>query len=255
MAAREPAGGGSAGTKRVVREGTSPRDGDPPSEGPEARTLAQRVYEDLEGRILDGEWLPETKVSLRTLAISLDTSMQPVREAVGRLIDAAALRSAPGKAIRVPRLDRKTADEIWSLRFLLEGEAAARFAARKRPAEARQLYTHTRALRGMRFGADLQPTMRRMMAWNLALANGSGSPILIDIIRRLRLRYAPFVAEALAEEAAFDPEFLHFTLHMQDELVMAIEGGDADAARHLRGADLRSFQRYLYARKSWRPIA
>ncbi len=244
-----------AGTARGAREESRPREGQPPAEGRVARTLAQRAYETLEGRILDGEWLPETKVSLRTLAISLDTSMQPVREAVGRLIDAAALRSAPGKAIRVPRLERRTADEIWSLRFLLEGEAAARFAARRRPAEARDLYRYTETLRAMRFGADLQATMRSLMGWNLALAHGSASPILIEMIRRLRLRYAPFVAEALALDAPFDPEFDQFTLHIQDELVMAIEAGDAEAARHLRCADLRSFQRYLYARKSWRSIA
>ena len=225
--------------------------GQPASPAGPSPTLAQRVYETLEERILAGEWLPETKVSLRTLATSLDTSMQPVRDAVGRLVGTAALRSAPGKAIRVPRLDRRTADEVWSLRFLLEGEAAARFAARRRPAAARRLYRYTEALRAIRYGADLQPTMRASMAWNLALAQGSGSPILVDMIRRLRLRYAPFVAEALALDAPFDPEFHQFTLHMQDELVMAIEAGDAEAARNLRCADLRSFQRYLYVRKAW----
>ncbi len=215
-------------------------------------TLAHLVYESLEASIVDGQWLPDTKVSLRSLASSLNTSMQPVREAVGRLIDAQALRSAPGRAIRVPRLDRRTADEIWSLRLLLEGEAAARFAARKRPAEARQLYQYTKAMRALDYAADLQPTIQAIMAWNLALARGSGSAILSGAIQRLRLRYAPFVAESLATAAPFDEEFLGFTLHMQDELVMAIEAGDAEAARHLRCADLRSFQRYLYARRSWR---
>jgi DNA-binding GntR family transcriptional regulator len=178
--------------------------------------------------------------------------MQPVREAVGRLIDAQALRSAPGRAIRVPRLDRRTADEIWSLRLLLEGEAAARFAARKRPAEARQLYHYTKAMRSLDYGTDLQPTMRALMAWNLALARGSNSVILSGAIQRLRLRYAPFIADGLATDASFDDIFLSFTLHMQDELVMAIEAGDAEAARHLRCADLRSFQRFLYSRKNWR---
>lgn len=214
--------------------------------------MAQQVYANLEIRILDGEWLPDTKVSLRTLAMSLNTSMQPVREAVGRLIDASALHAAPGKAIRVPRLDRKTADEIWSLRFLLEGEAAARFAARQRAEEAWRLYEYTNTMRAIRYGADLLPTMRTLMSWNLALAEGSSSPILVDLIKRLRLRYAPFIAEALAVDMSFDQEFKRFTLHIQDELVMAIEAGDADAARHLRCADLRSFQRYLYSRKSWR---
>jgi len=221
-----------------------------PREGP--ATLAHQVYESLEASIVDGQWLPDTKVSLRSLANSLNTSMQPVREAVGRLLDAQALRSAPGRAIRVPRLDRRTADEIWSLRLLLEGEAAARFAARKRPAEARQLYQYTKAMRSLDYGADLQPTMRALMAWNLALARGSNSALLSGTIQHLRLRYAPFVAESMATDPPFDDVFLGFTLHMQDELVMAIEAGDAEAARHLRCADLRSFQRYLYSRKNWR---
>ena len=222
----------------------------PALSGGEQPTLAHVVYEKLEAHILEGAWLPDTRLSLRTLAGALDTSMQPVREAVGRLIDAQALVSTPGKAIRVPRLDRKTSDEIWSLRSLLEGEAAAKFAARKRPKEARELYQYTKALRSLKFGADLEPTMRAIMAWNLALAKGSGSPLLVQTISRLRLRYAPFIAEALAVKAPVDEVFLGFTLHMQDELVMAIEAGDAEAARHLRCADLRSFQRYLYSHKA-----
>ncbi len=228
----------------------------PPAEGGgEPTTLVQQVYENLEGHILAGEWLPDTKVSLRSLAAALSTSMQPVREAVSRLIDAQALRSAPGRAIRVPRLDRRTSDEVWSLRLLLEGEAAARFAARKKPAEARQLFQYTDTMRSLEFGADLVATMQALMAWNLALAEGAASPILIGTIRRLRLRYAPFIAECLAKDTTVSPVFLGFTLHMQDELVMAIEAGDADAARHLRCADLRSFQRYLYACRNWRIAA
>jgi GntR family colanic acid and biofilm gene transcriptional regulator len=209
-------------------------------------TLARQVYQELESRILDGQWLPNTKVSLRTLAISLNTSMQPVREAVGRLVAASALEITPGRAIRVPPLDRGVADEIWSMRLLLEGEAAARFAARQRAEEARRLFDYTRSLRSFRYGIDLQPTMRVIMAWNRDLVEGSASPILIEMVSRLRLRYAPFLADA------FDEEFLQFTLHIQDELVLAIESGDAAAARHLRCADLRSFQRYLYSRKGWK---
>src|SRR3978361_330171 len=54
---------------------------------PEAEvTLAHQVYQQLEVRILNGEWLPNTKVSLRKLALSLETSMQPVRDAVGKLV-------------------------------------------------------------------------------------------------------------------------------------------------------------------------
>jgi DNA-binding GntR family transcriptional regulator len=222
----------------------------------DGQTLARQVYRTLEGRILAGDWLPGTRVSLRSLAGSLDTSMQPVREAVGRLVAASALELRPGRAISVPEMTRSLADEIWSMRLLLEGEAAARFAARRQSEEtraeaARALFGHTRALRQLRYGVDLAPTMRALMAWIGDLAEGSGSPILTDAILRLRLRVAPFFAEALSVALPHDDEFLQFTVHIQDELVLAIAAGDAEAARHLRCADMRSFQRYLYSRKGW----
>lgn len=227
-----------------------PRQGYPEGAADES-TLGQQVYQDLEARILTGRLLPGAKVSLRKLAVELATSMQPVREALGRLVAASALEMAPGRSFRVPPLDRALADEIWSMRQLLEGEAAARFAARGERSLAHGLFAHTRTLRTFRFGVDLVPTMRTMMDWSDDLLRGSGSPILIDMTRRLHLRYAPVLAQALSTDAPYDEDFLQFTLHIQDELVLAIEAGDVAAARHLRCADLRSFQRYLYTRLGW----
>jgi DNA-binding GntR family transcriptional regulator len=177
--------------------------------------------------------------------------MQPVREAVGRLVAGSALEITANRAIRIPALDRGVADEIWAMRMLLEGEAAAQFAARCRPEETRPLLDLNRTLRSYRFGIDLQPTMKTTMAWNIGLAHGSGSSILIEMIANLRLRYAPIVAQALSTPAPHDEEFLLFTLHIQDELLLAIEAGDSGAARNLRCADIRSFQRYLFARLGW----
>lgn len=219
----------------------------------ETSTMARQIYSDMEVNILDGSWPPETKMSLRKLAKSLNTSMQPVREAVGRLVSASALEITRSRSIRVPRLSREQADEIWGLRLLLEGEAAARFAARNRPEEARKLYRHTLALREHFRDRDVRASMRRIMEWNCDLTDGSGSPILVEMVMRLRLRYAPFIAETLAMNVPDDKEFLQFTLHIQDELVLAIEEGDSAAARHLRCSDLRSFQRYLYSRRGWTP--
>lgn len=214
-------------------------------------TLGQQVYQDLEDRILCGQMVPGQRVSLRGLAASLGTSMQPVREAVGRLVAAQALEVAPNRTLRVRPVDRALADEIWSMRLLLEGEAVARFAARRAPDEARALTQHNETLRSFRFGIDLEPTMRELMAWNRALAEGSRAPLLIEAIARMRLRYAPWLAAALGVQRPFDENFLQFTLHMQDELVLAIAAGDTAAARYIRCADLRSFQRYLYTRLNW----
>ncbi|MCB4768149.1 GntR family transcriptional regulator [Ancylobacter sp. Lp-2] len=220
--------------------------------GLSSSTLAHHIYRELESRIVDGAWLPDTRISLRKLATLLNTSMQPVREAVSKLVADSALEVIPGRAVRVPQLSREQADEIWTIRMLLEGEAAAQFAARKCPEEARPLYGHTDTMRVHYPEQDHLATMKAIRGWNIALVHGSKSPVLIDMVMRLRLRYAPFIASCLAVDQPHDPDFVSFTLHIQDELVMAIEAGDAAAARHLRCSDLRSFQRYLYSRRGWR---
>jgi DNA-binding GntR family transcriptional regulator len=227
-----------------IAEAAAPVDGD-------QLTLSQQVYQDLETQLLSGRLLPDTQLSLRTLAISHNTSMQPIRDAVSRLVGLSALELAPGRSIRVPVLSRRDADEIWSMRLLLEGAAAESFAARNRPEEARRLRDHTKTLRRHGFGRDIEPTMRALIKWNRDLLLGSGSALLIEFVSRLFLRYAPFLARALSNEAPHDENFLQFTLHIQDELILAIEKGDAVGARNLRCADLLSFKRYLYSRNGW----
>jgi DNA-binding GntR family transcriptional regulator len=177
--------------------------------------------------------------------------MQPVRDAVGRVVAASALEMGPGRSIRVPVLTRKQADEIWSMRLLLEGEAAARYAARKPGAEVRRLFEHTRTLRSLRYGIDLEATMRSLVDWNDDLRYGSDASILFDMISRIHLLSAPFIAQAFTMSVPHDENFVQFTIQIQDELILAIEQGDAEAARHLRCADLRSFQRYIYACNGW----
>jgi GntR family colanic acid and biofilm gene transcriptional regulator len=214
-------------------------------------TLGRHVYQELETRILTGQLLPGMKVSLRGIATMLGTSMQPVREAVGRLVAASALEITTSRTIRVPVLGRAQADELWAMRLLLEGEAAARFAERRVADEAEALFQRSHFLRDHGFRADVPQTMTGMMDWNFALMQGAMSPLLFDMFLGLRLRYAPHIAQALSVRQPFDPTFLEFTLHIQDELVMAIIAGDANSARHLRCADLRSFQRFLFTRIGW----
>lgn len=243
--ARKPA----VSRAREARTSRIPEAAAPVSE--DQQTLSQQVYQDLETQILSGRLLPATQLSLRSLAIAHNTSMQPIRDAVSRLIGLSALEMAPGRSIRVPVLGRREADEIWSMRLLLEGAAAESFAARNQPEEARRLRDHTRTLRRHGFGRDIEPTMRSLIKWNKDLLAGSGSSLLIEFVSRLYLRYAPFLAQTLSDDAPHDENFLQFTLHIQDELILAIEKGDAVGARNLRCADLLSFKRYLYSRNGW----
>ncbi|WGF89550.1 GntR family transcriptional regulator [Marinivivus vitaminiproducens] len=217
----------------------------------DSATLGRQVHQAIEERLLTGRLLPGTKVSLRGLAQDLGTSMQPVREAVSRLVAASALEFTSSRVIRVTTLDWRQASDLWAMRLLLEGEACAQFAERRVRDEAERLFANTERMRALDFGADLHHTMSAILDWNLDLARGASSPLLVDTIMTLRVRFAPTIALALSRPEPFDPVFRDFTLHIQDELIMAIVAGDAASARHLRCADLRSFQRYLFERLNW----
>jgi hypothetical protein len=47
-----------------------------------------------------------------------------------------------------------------------------------------------------------------------------------------------------------DP-FFAFSLRLQDQIVDALQAHDADRARDLRLADVRSFQAFVYRRVGW----
>ena len=215
------------------------------------KTLGQQVYRYLHDRIMSGLLLPGAKLTLRGLAEETGTSVQPVREAVSRLAAEAALELSPNRSIRVPLLERDQIDELWSMRVLLEGEAAARFCRCAEPATVERLVELNESLRHAYTYKNWQQVMQAAQSWGLTLAKGAQSPLIEATIVNLRLRSAPHLGSALRAEASEDPAFIQFTVHIQDELVHAVVAQDGDRARDLRRADLLTFQRDLYRRLGW----
>ena len=212
------------------------------------RTLGQQVYGRLQETILNGHLLPGTKLTLRGLATSLNTSIQPVREAVGRLAADGALHATPNRSILVPVLARPELDDLHSTRVLVEGEAAARFAERASEEDLAILSRINEELRRAYHTSDVVKTVTGIQSWGLHIARGSSSAVLKSTIFTLRLRLGPHLAEAMSVPVAFDPDFLHFTVHINHEMVLAFRDRDSVRARDLRRADIMTFQRDLYQR-------
>lgn len=211
-------------------------------------TLGQKVYQNLQACILNGEMLPGTKLTLRGLASTLHTSIQPVREAIGRLAADGALEVQPNRAITVPRMARDKLDDLYGMRLILEGEAAARFAERATEAEIAAVNRANEALRRPYQAVEVLGTVTNMQRFALAIAQGSRSDMLQSAIFAVRLRFGPHLAEALGAPMPFDPDFLQFTIHMNDQLLLAFRDRDAVRARDLRRADILTFRRVMYAR-------
>ncbi len=98
--------------------------------------LADQVYAVLRGQILARELVPGDHLSVPVLAESLGLSRSPVREAVQRLVVEGLAVEEFHRGARVAGVDADDLADVYAVRGVLEGLAAALVAepARRRPA-------------------------------------------------------------------------------------------------------------------------
>lgn len=83
-------------------------------------SLSEGIYATLKERLMLGQYMPGTRLSMRKLAVEFGTSTMPVREALKHLASERVIDSAAAKAFHVPSLTSKRAADLFDLRALLE---------------------------------------------------------------------------------------------------------------------------------------
>ncbi|RMH55446.1 MAG: FCD domain-containing protein [Deinococcus-Thermus bacterium] len=109
----------------------------PPFERP--HSVREAAYAHLREAILGGLLPPGARILEAGLAQELGVSRTPVREALQRLAQEGLVELSPGRGARVRVLSLEEVREVYDLRALLEGEAAALAAQRARPTELEAL--------------------------------------------------------------------------------------------------------------------
>lgn len=213
-----------------------------------AETLSSQVYHTIRDRIFRGEWFPGTRLTLRALAAELGTSVQPVRDAIGKLTVERVLVLRPNYSVQLPDIDRTLMDEIFAIRNLLEAEAARRCASVMTDADIDELEDAIRATRRFYWDeSEIPSRVTTIQAVSRILAERCGSDGLCEQLINLRARTAPYYAAALARSGeGEDAEFVTFTIRIQDEFVTALRRRDEVAAAEIRKVDLYTFQHYIY---------
>lgn len=158
-----------------------------------AGTLHGRAYDLIRQKLIGGVLTPGDKLSLRSVADGLGMSMQPVREAVARLIADEALEVAPNRAVRVPMMSADRFRELTTIRLAIEGFAAEMAATHcDRPTLAR-IRSHDRAFRQQcrRPRPDVDLAVQANHDLHFAVYRAAGLPSLLPIIEGLWLRIGP----------------------------------------------------------------
>ena len=155
------------------------------------KTLRQEVYDHLRDKIISAEILPGESISLRELAAKFGVSLMPVREALWQLESEKIIVIESNKRIHVNTLTAKEMEEALRLRVLLESMAAER-ACDLRPDE--EIPKLKRLLESMEASTERPRTyMRKNNQFHFSIYSHSDSPLLLEIIGRLRARVGPYV--------------------------------------------------------------
>ena len=85
----------------------------------------QKAYGHLRNRVTSGELAPGTRLVTRNIAKEIGTSLNPVREAIGRLASEGIIEHVPGAGAFVRNPDRQELIELYGMREAIEVFAAA----------------------------------------------------------------------------------------------------------------------------------
>jgi DNA-binding GntR family transcriptional regulator len=217
------------------------------SDSRKSETLNSQVYLAIREKIICGDWLPGTKLTLRGLAAELGTSIQPIRDAVGRLMAERSLSLRPNHSVVLPPIDRALMDDVFSLRNMLEGEAVRRSTLTLTPADFVEIEAAIHATRiHYATGGSIRDRVVAIQKIAIIFAKTCGSTLLAEQLINLRTRTAPYYAAAMAADTLADNEFITFTIRIQDEFVAALKRREAEEAANIRKADLYTYQHYIY---------
>jgi len=183
------------------------------------------VYQEIRHSLMVGTFAPGEKVSLRTLAQQVGTSLTPVRGAVNRLIAEGAFEVMPNRWVCIPPMTQEKFEEITHWRVQLE-TAATRQAAENVSSGLIKRVEKINAdlIRAVRDVGDRTSLLAHNYDFHFEIYRASESQILLPMIESLWLQAGPFTYYSLSS-----PRDL-WNAKYHDSVIAALKKGDPKAA-------------------------
>jgi DNA-binding GntR family transcriptional regulator len=213
----------ASGQRRPGEAVLNPGDQEPAAaHGPGA---VERVYASLRGGILDGTYPEGARLGEVELAETLGVSRTPVREALRRLGSEGLVETLLNKGARVRTWSEQELDDIFDLRALLEGHAAA-LAAPAVSDESLAAMAGLLAQMEAAVGAGGAPDYDLIAGLNgqfhAAVVGASGNALLPEVAQTFV--HVPIVVRTFRR---YSPERLRQSMRQHRELLDALTRHDA----------------------------
>jgi len=184
----------------------------------------KRIYEDVRGRILRGDFAPEDRLVDTVIAAEIGVSRMPVREALMQLVSEGYLEGTT-RGFALPNLGHERILEVFALRRLLEPYAAARAAQARTEADLAAMRAAVDDAAGTlqtgKFETFYRASESFRNTWLAAVPNGE--------LRQTILRYSGQV-QSVRFATMRDPEAHRTIVAGQRDLLEAFARRDALAA-------------------------
>jgi DNA-binding GntR family transcriptional regulator len=219
------------------------------------RTLQDNVYEHLREALMAGEFAPGDHLTVRAVAVSIGTSIMPVRDAFRRLTSEGALEPLATGETRVPILDLAKLQDLTEIRMTVEGLAVRRAAVRITQAELKALeLAQADVIRAAKSG-DVGAEARANERFHFAIYRIAQSAELLRIIEHLWLQVGPYLAWLLKRGAWPKKSRAWAGFHHHKEILTALRAGDATRAEAALRSDLGTAVTVLLEQAQVLPIA
>lgn len=205
----------------------------------EALSIAEQIAIQLADDIVNDRLLPDTRVQEIAVSTRFKVSRGPVREALRILETSGLVTILPRRGAVVTKLSVEEVADLFEIRSVLFGLAAARVAASHSAADMAALHTRLDRLRGLAGRRDEAATgdfVAAVQEFGLTISEAARSDRLTSLVTVLfhqTLRYSRLGVSTEARRLE--------SLSLWETLIGQIERGETDAAeRTARSIVLRS---------------
>ncbi|MEL7343640.1 MAG: GntR family transcriptional regulator [Pseudomonadota bacterium] len=192
----------------------------------EPKTVSQQVTKNLRKAIVQGSFRPGDRLVEASLCNQLGVSRPSLREALRALEAEKLVVIRPNKGPSVALLTWDIAQQIYVVRALLEGEAAALAA---RYASPEQIGVIQGALNAFGAAVESQNAQARIYSTEVfyaALQQAGGNPVITEVLRGLTSRINFLRATSMGNGKRARDSFTEMRA-----ILDAVEANDADRAR------------------------
>lgn len=192
----------------------------------EHQTLQRQAVEKLRTAILAGHFKPGDRLVEAKLCAMLGISRASLREALRGLEAERLIEIIPNRGPRIPVVTWEQAEQIYQVRSLLEGEVAARAAARATKQDVAKLEEACRAFTAAAKQGSMPGCLKATSDFYGTILQCSGNTVVAEILSGLNARINFLRGQSMSLKGR-----TKFSAREMKAILAAIKSGDSDSAR------------------------